>query len=87
MQLCPLHCRSADCELQHSHRQVMQFSRQKSRRLTLIKSLKIHRVLVYTDTEGISGWWTYGFYVADAAIGLRLASKNKEMWTKKRCVF
>ena len=30
-----------------------------------------------------------GFYihVADAAIGLRRASKNKEMWTKKYCVF
>ena len=24
-------------------------------------------------------------YVADAAIGLRRASKNKEMWTEKHC--
>ena len=44
-----------------------------------MKSPKIHHVLVYTDKEGIPGWWTF---VAGAAIGLRRASKNKEMWTK-----
>ena len=26
-----------------------------------MKSPKIHRVVVYTDKEGIPGWWTYGF--------------------------
>ena len=26
-----------------------------------MKSLKIHRVLVYTDKEGIPGWWTLLF--------------------------
>ena len=50
------------CELQqHSHSQVRQFSLQKSRWQTLMKSPKIHRVLVYTDKEGIPGWWSYGF--------------------------
>ena len=25
-----------------------------------MKSPEIHRVLVYTDKEGIIGWWTHG---------------------------
>ena len=52
-----------------------------------MKSPKIHPVLVYTDKEGIPGWWTLLINVADAAIGLRRASKNKEMWTKKTLCF
>ena len=46
-----------------------------------MKSPKIHRVLVYTDKEysRVVDLW---IHVADAAIGLRRASKNKEMWTK-----
>ena len=50
---------------------------------------KIHRaVLVYTDKECIPGWCDFSINnVEDAAIGLRRASKNEEMRTKKNCVF
>ena len=40
-----------------------------------MQSPKIHRVLEYTD-KVLQG--------SGAAIGLRRASKNKEMWTKKK---
>ena len=51
------------CELQQSRSQVrQQCLRQSSGGKTLMKSPKIHRVLVYTDKEGIPGWWTYGFF-------------------------
>ena len=74
------------CELQHSRSRVRQFSRRKSRRYTLTKSLKIHHVLVYRRgrySRVVDLW----IQVTDAAIGLRRASRYKEMWTEKKlCV-
>ena len=58
---------------------LVNFHGQKSRWPALMKSPKIHRVLVYTDREGIPWWLTYCTYVTDAVVGLRRASKNKEM--------
>ena len=55
-----------------------------------MKSPKIHHVLVYTEKEGIPGCVVdFSIHVAGAAIGLRPASKNKEMWKQKilQCVF
>ena len=42
-------------------------------------------MLVYTDGRysGVVDVW---IHVTDAAIGLRRASKIKELWTKKQCV-
>ena len=46
-----------------------------------MKSPKVHLVLVYTDGEGIPGWWT----LIDAAIGLRRAPNNKKNVDTKKC--
>ena len=75
------------CELQHSRSLVRQFLRQTSRWKMLMKSPKIHRVLVYTDEGGILGWWTYGFMSPTPQSAWRRALKNIETWAKNTVHF
>ena len=85
VQLYPLHRRSVSSGIRAAS--LGNLSRQKSWCKTLMKSPKIDRVLVYTDKEGIPGWWTSGFMSPTAQSACDAPQKSSEMWTKNTAVF